>query len=136
MGTRIIAAVTCVLLSACWGSSPSSPLPTMVQVGGQWRIAVRINSVTGGECASSIFQPEVGRMITASHAARGRHHCHWQGAADRLRRRLRLHRHGGSEQHLAQDVPLFSAADAHGGHFRDLPEWSRSSPALRPHQRT
>ena len=52
-----------VLLSACGGGNPAAPQPSIVQVAGQWRIAVRINSVTGGDCASSIFQPEVGRTI-------------------------------------------------------------------------
>ncbi len=54
-----------VLAGACGGSSPSAPAPTTsVQVGGQWRFAVRITSVTGGDCLNPLFASFVDRVYS------------------------------------------------------------------------
>lgn len=48
-------------VAACGGSSPAAPTPVAVTpVAGEWRWSVRLTSITGGDCASGVFQPSVG----------------------------------------------------------------------------
>ena len=60
LGALILAS----LLAACSGSSPSAPTPPAIaQVTGQWRFAVRITGITGGDCLSTTFNFNVNRVF-------------------------------------------------------------------------
>ena len=50
-------------LAACGGGTPSAPAPAaIVEVAGQWRFAVRITGVTGGDCLNPVFATAVNRV--------------------------------------------------------------------------
>ena len=50
-------------LAACGGnsgSSPISPTPSVVQVGGLWNASVTLTSATGGECVGALYASSIG----------------------------------------------------------------------------
>ena len=62
---RVVAfGAACVLAASCGDSagSPTSPSKRTAQVGGVWAITETINSVTGGECFSGMFQSTIGSV--------------------------------------------------------------------------